>query len=121
MRTRNLRQHRKKWMSFTRGGRSSKRSSRRGRPRALRLRPGKTEGDDCISATARGFFKFFEQTAFQVIGVGLHFAGCDLLRRCALIAEFANTESIFGTNGWTEDAAGHGTRFIKLTESGFRV
>lgn len=40
------------------------------------------------------------------------------MRSRTLIAEFANAESVFRTNGWTEDPAGHGTRFVEVAGSG---
>ena len=67
------------------------------------------------------FLSLFYQTRFEIVGVGLHFAGGNFLIRRALKAEFANSQTIFGTNRRTENAARHGARFVELTETCLRI
>ena len=67
------------------------------------------------------FSSFFEQSGFQVVWVGLHFAGGNFFVRRALKAEFANAQSILGSHRRPEHAASHGTRFVELAVPGRRI
>src|SRR5580700_1008847 len=97
------------WMSFTRVGRSWRKSSKRNLIGSGR----ETEGDDRIPAFAGIFFHLPQQARFQVVRIGLHFAGGNLFVRRALKAELADAQAVFahtirGSHRRTEDTAGHG-------------
>jgi hypothetical protein len=79
------------------------------------------ESDHRVSVGAGIFLQFFEQTRFQVVGVGLHFAGGNFFVRRALKTELANSQSFFGPHRRTKHAASHGTGFVELASSRLRI
>src|SRR5712671_1453867 len=74
----------------------------------------KAKSNDRVSANFRVVFDCFQQGKFEVIRIRLHLAGSDLLRRCTLVAEFANAQSTFGTHRRSKYPARHGARFIEF-------
>src|SRR5580658_3056653 len=105
---------RKKWISFTPAGRSW-------RKRRLDCSRRQTKGDDRISASSRTRFNLLEQNRFQVVGLRLHLAGSNLLVRSAVVAEFADPQTVFGSNRRSKNATGHRTGIIEFTIPGFRI
>ena len=93
-------------MNFTHAGPSSRKSS-------IDASGCQAESDDRVSVSA-STFRLFEQTRFQVIRVGLHFAGRNFLVRRALKTEFADSQTILGSHGRTKHTAGHGTGFVEF-------
>lgn len=80
-----------------------------------------TERDDCISTPAAAFFQLSKQSGLQIIRIRNHLASCNLIVARPLKAEFANSQAIFRTNRRTENAAGHGARFVKFTQTSLRI
>jgi hypothetical protein len=79
------------------------------------------EGDDGF-ASLTFLSEIGDQGFFEFVG-GLHFAGGDLLWRCADEAEFAMGEgggagACVHLHGRAEDAAGHGAGCIEVAEAG---
>ncbi len=67
-----------------------------------------TKSDDRVSVSSRAVFDFFQQGGFQVVRIRNHLAGGNLPVRSSLIAEFTNSQAIFGANRGSENATGHG-------------
>jgi hypothetical protein len=68
-----------------------------------------------------GLLQFLKQNGFQIIRVGIHFAGGNFFVGGSLKTKFANAKAIFGAYGWSKHATSHGACFIELTKSGRRI
>jgi len=62
-------------------------------------------------------FDFLQEFRFQMARIGLHLASCDFSFRRTVIAEFANSQTIFGLDWRAEHTTCHRTGFIELTIS----
>jgi hypothetical protein len=69
----------------------------------------------------RSFFECLNQGGFQIFRVGVHFACGNFLVGGALKTKLANAKAICRANWWPKNATSHGTRFIELTKSSFRI
>src|ERR1700722_3524217 len=98
---------RKKWMRSTHAGLSWKKrkTDYRGTTGLL----GETKSNDCMPSGSRVFFELFEQCRLQIVGIRIHLAGGNFLVGCAVETEFANSQSIFGTNRRPKNATSHRT------------
>ncbi len=74
-----------------------------------------------FSANSRLALRLFSKPDSRSSGSGVHLAGGNLLIRCSVVAEFANSQAIFGADRRSKNATGHGTRFVKFAVSCFRV
>jgi len=68
-------------------------------------------------------FGFGGEGGFQIFGVEVEFAGCDLFFWCAVEAKLADAESVVavgigGPQRRAENAAGHGARSVEVAEAG---
>src|ERR1700730_10683167 len=108
----------KRWTISTRAG---LRWSERKADRLLDSGGCQAKGDDRIPVNPRAPLDFFQQYRLQVVGIGLHLACRNFLVGSALKTKFANAKTILRTDRGTEYAASHGTRFIQLAHSSFRI
>ena len=79
------------------------------------------ESDDGVPPLAAFFLLQAKEFLFQTVGVGNHFAFCDLSLACTLEAKFANSQTLVRAHGRTKHAACHGTRLVQIAESGFMI
>src|SRR5580700_11371604 len=96
---------RKKWIRSTHAGLNWKKRQTDCSGNAGLL--GETKSDDCISSGSRLFFELFQQCGFQIAGIRIQLAGSNFLIACAVETEFANSQSIFGTNRRPKNATSH--------------
>lgn len=76
------------------------------------------EGDDGFAMGPGIFLQFFQKPGFEVVRIGLHFAGGDFGLGSAIEAEVANPQITFRHERRSKGAAHHGTVFVKFAGSG---
>lgn len=83
--------------------------------------PPKRPGDEGIRGAANCLLDLIGERGFQFVAIEVNLTGGDLVRCCAVEAQFADAKTAFDAQRRAEDAAGHRASGVEIAETGRRI